>query len=199
MHPRRTHAEHVALYDAFATAVAGLSPAAWERIEARCSVLDSPSFAALVRRGQLFATPYALWLPDKAREHAVPRAIAAFSRGVMQAIGVTYELLAEFDADAPPRAEAEARPEPAPTGTPYVDAYVRASSLIESALAARERAHPGVATAVRSAAQAVLRHDWLPPDAFEAAYRYVAPEIPFESLADDETKRLLPPGVAEEP
>jgi hypothetical protein len=63
-----------------------------------------------------------------------------------------------------------------------VDAYIDASNEIESALMSLEREHPGVVTAVRSAGQAVLRHDCLSRANFDAVYRYVEPEIPFATL-----------------
>jgi len=64
-----------------------------------------------------------------------------------------------------------------------IDACVDAYFLIDSALASSARAQPGVAAAIRAATQVMLRHDWLPPEDFEAVYRYIETEIPFAELA----------------
>jgi hypothetical protein len=82
------------------------------------------------------------------------------------------------------RSAATPRPvsQPANTGKPVIDACVDAFILIDNALASQARAQPGVAAAIRAAAQAVLRHDWLPPGEFEAVYTYIQPDIPFAEL-----------------
>jgi hypothetical protein len=68
------------------------------------------------------------------------------------------------------------------SGKARIDAWVDANFALEAAVAQHERSDPGVATAVRAAGQAVLRHDWMSPEAFHAVYRYVESEIPYAEL-----------------
>jgi hypothetical protein len=68
------------------------------------------------------------------------------------------------------------------TGKPSTDAFIDAFFLIESVLAPRQQTQPGTTAAIRAAAHAVLRHDWLTPEDFASIYAPVEPEIPFAEL-----------------
>ena len=59
---------------------------------------------------------------------------------------------------------------------------------IEGALRTAE-ASAGVATAVRAAGLAVLRHDWHRPGGFTEVYRYVEPEVPYANVERDAEQR----------
>jgi hypothetical protein len=178
---RRSFEEHIALFVAFGNAVGRLTPDAWARISARCADLDQPAFRSLLSRAYLTARSSELFLPGGAESRMPFRLIAGASRAVQRGIAIAGEVAFEFEASAP-RVVEPPRRRTKSTGKPHVDAYIDASNEIESALMSLEREHPGVVTAVRSAGQAVFRHDCLSPANFHAVYRYVEPEIPFATL-----------------
>jgi hypothetical protein len=178
---RRSFDQHVALFVAYAARVAQLPPAAWDRLQLRCAALNGPAFRSLVNRAHLAAKPYKLWLPRTTKPSGSLRAIAGVSRVVQTSMAFAFEVAAEFEA-SDPHASASAKPRAGSTGRPRTDAYIDATFSIESALEQLQRTDPGVATAVRAAGQAVLRHDWLTQSDFEAVYAFVEPEIPFADL-----------------
>lgn len=180
MDVRRSHQDHIALFVAFGAAVARLTPDAWARIRERCRDLDQPAFQSLLRRASLAARPFEMFLPAGAESRLPFRMIAGASRAVQASLAIAGELVAEFE--RPGTTGALLRRRTNTTGNPHTDAYIGAYFVIESALEPFKVEHPGVATAVRSAGTAMLRHDWLPPPTFDAVYRYVEPEIPFASL-----------------
>jgi hypothetical protein len=173
--------EHVPLFAAYAARVASLSPGAWGRLRLSCAALNGPEFRALLERAQLSARPHELAVPAAAERLLSIRAIRAASRAVAVGIGFVYEVVAEFEAAAP------GEPTPPPhrrrsTGKRVIDACVDATHMLEAAVSRHERTDPGVATAVRAAGRAVLRHDWMSPEAFHAVYRYVESEIPYAEI-----------------
>jgi hypothetical protein len=178
---RRSFDEHVGLFVAYGARVAQLPPASWDRLRLRCANLNGAAFRSLLSRAFLAAKPYELWVPEPAHRGRSLRVIAGVSRIVQTSLAVAAEVAAEFEASArhPPDAP---RRRPRSTGQLTTDAYIDANFLIESALTPIQRGDPGVATAVRAAGQAVLRHDWLARTDFEAVYALVEPEIPFADL-----------------
>jgi hypothetical protein len=178
---RRSFHHHIELFVAFSDAVAHLSPESWSRLRRRCADLDSLAFRSLLRRALLAARPYALWLPEGVQPSRTLRVMAGVSRGVQTSIAFAAQVAAEFEASAT-RVRVSPSTRPTSTGKRGTAAYIDANFRIESALAPLERAHPGVATAVRAAGQGVLRHDWLSRTDFDAVYAYVEPDIPFARL-----------------
>lgn len=178
MHQRRSFDEHAALFVEFGNRVSRLTPEAWNRLSARCAAFNGPEFSALLARTALGATPYKLPIPSPVRDRLSLRIIAGATRAVVTSMFFAGEVATEFErvTNSPPLRRTTS------TGNPVTDAYVDAAFLIESALAPRNRSQPGVATVVRAASQAVLRHDWLPPEDFEAVYKYIEPDIPFDEL-----------------
>jgi len=65
---------------------------------------------------------------------------------------------------------------------PRVTRLFEATRDLEAALASHAEGHPGLIVAVRTAGQALVRHDWLTEAAFGDVYQYVEAEIPFRSL-----------------
>jgi hypothetical protein len=185
MDGRRTFDEHVELFVAYGNHVASLSPAAWDRLRQRCATLDGPSFRSLVSRALLSAKAHELWLPEETRHHVWARGLAGISRAVQRGLALTGELAMEFDLPEE-RSPSSASPSPyhrtESTGEATTDAYIDAMFLIESALALLAHENRGIATVVRAAGQAVLRHDWLPRADFDAVYAFIEPEIPFAAL-----------------
>jgi hypothetical protein len=173
----RDYDRHVALFSAYADAVAALSPESWHRLTDACAPLDGDAVSAIVRRARLSATSYRT-LERLATDSRVPRWIDAVSTASIAGIHVATDLLAEFDRSPESSAGARAASERTATGDAYVDAWFR----IESALEARPPSHPGLATAVRAAGQAVLRHDWLLPATFAKVYGFVESEIPYQDV-----------------
>lgn len=184
MMPRRSFDEHVALFGAFAARVGELPPSAWNAIEARCASLDDASFEALLARAALSAKPRELWIPEHGARHGLARTIKAVSDATQHAFALAGEMVAEFDAPMTAVVAGRRRAEQPPprSRSPIVATLVAAHAQLDAALEPLTSRHPGVITAVRAAGEAVLRHDWLAPEAFAEIYRYVAAEIPFESL-----------------
>lgn len=173
--------EHdAARYVTYAARVARLPSAVWDRLRLRCADLDGPAFRALLKRTAIAARPYGLWLPG-VKPTPTLQAIRAASRIVQTSIAFAHQVVAEFETPES-RAADVAKRRTLSSGSPRIDALVHASMLIESTLAPLEGTGPGVATVLRAAGQAVLRHDWLSDAEFESVYRYVEPEIPFASL-----------------
>lgn len=170
------------LFAAYCAHLAQLPPAAWDRLRLRCADLSGPSFRSLLRRARLAAQPYELPLPEAAGAPRI-RVLAGASRAVQTSLALAFEVAAEFDMPDP------RSPDPPPrrtqsTGDPTTDAYIDAFFLITAALAPIRHSDPGVAVAVHAAGQAVLRHDWLPSENFDALYAPIEPEIPFAALRD---------------
>jgi len=183
----RSFDDHVDLYAAFAQRVSALSPAAWERLAARCEELDGSSFDAVIRRARVFARPYTAPLESNS-QNGVGKAISAVAGVGIAGIGIAFELARELGdvfATTPDEPLARTRT----TGTARNDRYVDANFLLENTLKEHDRAHPGLSTAVRAAGQAVLRHDWMQPEDFRSVYAVMEPEIPFADLLP---KRELP-------
>lgn len=181
MNHHRTFDEHVQLFVAFAARVAALSPAAWDRLRLRCVDLDDSAFRALIARADLAARPYRLWLPPGVRRRVGARLIAGLSRVVQMSIAIGCEVVAEFEVAHAPETGIPSLTRS--KGNQSTAACVEAHVLIESTLAPFTQTNPGLITAVRTAGQAVLRHDWLERAAFDAAYGLVEAEIPFADLA----------------
>lgn len=169
------------LFAAYANRVAQLSPEALGRIRERCAELNDPSFRALLDRALLFAKPFEPLLPEAAERSIPARVIVGVARAAISGLAIAGTMAAEFEASGPP-APPRPRREPKLTGRPRTDALLRAASLIEGVVAPLERTEPGVAVAVRAAGHAVLRHDQIPREDFEAIYKYVEPAIPFAEL-----------------
>jgi hypothetical protein len=183
----RSFDDHVDLYAAFAQRVSALSPAAWERLAARCADLEGSSFDAVIGRARVFARPFTAPLEGNS-QNSVGKAISAVAGVGITGLGIAFELARELGdvfATTPDEPLVRTRT----TGTARNDRYVDANFLLENALREHDRAHPGLATAVRAASQAVLRHDWMPPEDFRSAYAVMEPEIPFADLTP---KRELP-------
>ncbi|HEY5060350.1 MAG TPA: hypothetical protein VII52_02390 [Gemmatimonadaceae bacterium] len=174
----RSPDEHAALFVEFGNRVSRLTPEAWDRLSSRCAALNGPDFRALLARTALAVSAHKLSIPAPLRDRLSLRIIAGASRAVITSIFFAYELAVEFDT---PDSSAPVY-RPASTGKPHIDACVNAYALIETALASRIHAQPGVAAAVRAASRVVLLHDWLASEDFEAVYKYIEPDIPFAEL-----------------
>jgi hypothetical protein len=183
----RSFDDHVDLYAAFAQRVSALSPAAWERLAAKCAALDGASFQALLGRARVFAHPFASPLRQE-NQNEFGKAIATVAGAGIAGLGLAFELARELG-EVVTKGPNEPLTRKQPTGTAQRDRYVDANFLLENALAMHERAHPGLATTVRAAGQAVLRHDWMSPADFASAYAVMETEIPFAELLP---KRALP-------
>lgn len=180
MTPPRGVDEHIQRFVAYSVRVAQLTPAAWDRLRVRCADLDGPAFATLLRRTRLRARPYGLWLPPGTPHPLAFRVIAGASRAVQASIAFASEVVAEFGAAVPHAPNVPLRR--TRSGNPRTDAFVDATFRIEATLTPIGRTNPGVATAIRAAGHAVLRHDWLSETDFDAAYSLIEPEIPFADL-----------------
>jgi hypothetical protein len=174
MNGRRTTDEHVALFVEFAHRIACLTPEAWDRLNARCAALNGPDFRALLARTALSAAPHKLSIPGVLRDHASYRMLRGVGQAAIASMLFAGAVIGEFEA---PHHSSPLR-RPRSSGNPVSDV----AFLIENVLAPRERAEPGVATAVRAAGHAVRRHDWLSSQDFETVYRYLEPDIPFAEL-----------------
>lgn len=183
----RTFDDHVDLYAAFAERVAKLPAAAWERLAARCTELDGSSFQTLLARARVFAHPFAAPL-RKGDQNEVGKAIASVAGVGIAGLGLAFEFARELS-EVATKEPNEPLVRKQPTGTAQRDRYVDASFLLDNTLASHERVHPGLATTVRAAAQAVLRHDWMSPEDFASAYAVMETEVPFAELLP---KRELP-------
>jgi hypothetical protein len=173
---QRTFEEHVALYAAYADAVAALPAASWDRLTTACAPLDGDSFSAVLRRARHHAKPYNT-IERFAYSRAL-KAIAAVSTATMTGIGVASELIGEFYQQEPSASIPSYRGATDPKDAKYVDA----SFAIESALHSMKASHAGVTVAIRAAGQAVMLHDWLSAEAFAAVYGFVESEIPYATL-----------------
>jgi hypothetical protein len=173
----REFSQHVALFGAYAEAVAALSPAAWDRLVVACAPLDGAAISAVVDRARLTAKAYVM--ESASNVSRAERRIAAIATNAITGIGVVTELVGEF---TPRSGIPPTRPTVPRSDDPRVDAYVEGWFTMTLALVPFENAHPGVAAAVRAAGQAVLRHDHLSPATFAEVYGYVEAEIPFDSI-----------------
>jgi len=176
----RSFDDHVDLYATFAQRVSALSPAAWERLATRCAELDGSSLDAMLARARVFARPYVAALEDNAH-NAVGKAIATVAGAGIAGIGMAFQVARELG-EVFTKTPDEPLSRKSSTGSARNDRYVDANFLVENALATHERAHPGLATAVRAAGEAVLRHDWMPPEDFASVYAVMESEIPFAEL-----------------
>lgn len=187
----RSFDDHLDLYEAFVTRVSTLSPAAWERLAARCADLEGSSFKSLIDRARVFAQPFVGPLREGTRDSDVGNAITSIASFGITGLGIVTELAREVEEIVSPASKRAPVSRKNTTGSARNDRYVDAAFLLENTLAPREREHPGVTASVRAGAQAVLRHDWMSSDDFAAAYRVMESEIPFASLT---RPPALPPG-----
>ena len=174
--PRRTFAEHLSLVEVFAFRVDALPPAAWQRLVERCRPLSGSTPSALLARAQLSATAFDV--PDLPDPPAVVQVIAAGARAYIQTIFLGSELVTSafpFTVE-PPRTRRST------TGKPHADRYIDANNRLEAVLEREGVRVPGVATAVRAAAQALLSHDHLSAAVFSRAYGWMESEIPYAGL-----------------
>jgi hypothetical protein len=181
---RRTADEHVRLFATYAARVSALAAPAWERLEARCARLSDPSFAALLARASLTAKSHELWIPRRAESNRKLWAIKRASDVIQHGFAFAAEVFAEFETvdDSASRAT-PGTPKPGSRNlSPRAAALFEADRQLETALAPRAHRHPGVASAIRAAGHAVLRHDFLTPEDLSDLYQYVEDEIPFASL-----------------
>lgn len=162
----------------FGERISQLTDAEWRVVSERCASLNSTSFAALLERTRLGARPYLMSIAGGASRNLVLTTLEGVNSAVMHGISFAYQVAREFDTDEPYVPSDSTAPTNSARGNALADGFV----AIERAVAMRERAEPGLATAVRAAGQAVLGHDFLAPDDFAAAYQYVEPVIPFASL-----------------
>ena len=183
----RSFDDHVDLYAAFAQRVSALSPEAWERLASRCAALEGSTFDALIGRARVFARPYTAPLESNT-VGGVGKAVATAAGVGITGLGIAFELARELG-DVFSRTPDAPLSRKQTTGSARNDRYVDASFLLENTLTRHARAHPGLATTVQAAGQAVLRHDWMPPEDFIAAYAVMEPDIPFAELLP---KRQLP-------
>lgn len=174
---RRTFTEHITLVGNFAACVEALPAVAWARLQERCRPLAGSTPASLYARAQLSALPWDT-LPHAPDAPALVRAIPAVTHAGVVAMGLAYEVVTSA---FPSTVEAPWTRRTS-TGTPDVDRYIDAQSTIERTLADRGVRVAGVATAVRAAAHAVWRHDWLASETFDRVYRWVASEIPYAEV-----------------
>lgn len=172
---QRSHEEHVALFAAFGDLVGELEPESWQRVIMRCQHLDGSGFGALLARARLSVRPFETvkWLSRQGAPAVA--AIARISAAGMTGLAVAFELGSEFRTPnvGPPIRRTES------TGKRSTDTYVDSYFAIEASVARFQPLHPGVAVAVRAAGQAVLHHDFLVPEDFDAVYDLIEPEIPY--------------------
>ena len=173
----RTFREHVGLFAAYADAVAALPTSSWDRLTTTCASLEGDSFGAVLKRARLGARASSILEPLAAHSWRV-RGIAAVGTATLTGIGVAAELIGEFGRPRSPSSVPLAVRHSDPTTAKYVEAWF----TLEAAIYPVAASHPGLAAAIRAAAQAVLRHDWLSPESFNAVYAFVEPEIPYETL-----------------
>jgi hypothetical protein len=173
----RSFDQHVALFAAYAGAVAALSSESWNRLTTECAPLEGDSVSAIVRRARLGAKPTNV-LESLAVYSRVTRWISVGSTAVVVGIHVAVELLAEFDQSQPSPSRRRSPTTSPSTEETYIDAWFS----IQSALESKPPPHPGLAAAVHAAGQAVLRHDWLLPTTFADVYRFVESEIPYQDV-----------------
>jgi hypothetical protein len=174
---QRTFEEHLALFAAYADAVASLPASSWERLARACASLDGDSFRAVLKRGRLHAKAFNM-MEQFAGRSRMAKAIAAVTTATITGIGVTSELVGEFEAQAPSASIPSYESSTDPESAKYVDAWF----AIEAAIHSSTGRHAGVAAAIRAAGQAVLRHDWLSAETFAAVYGFVESEIPYATL-----------------
>jgi hypothetical protein len=172
----RTLEQHVALYAAYSNAIAALPAVAWERLRARCVPLEGDAFTTVLRRARFQAKAYEIPVLTDHPSRGV-RAVVRFGRVTQISLGVITELAGEFterstDSSASPR-----RPIFDPKHARFGDAWFAIESALQSSTAS-----VGVATVVRAAGQALLRHDFLAPATFAEVYGFIEPEIPFASV-----------------
>lgn len=179
--PRPLEHADPTLLVAFAAKAAALPPEAWDRIGARCALLDSPTVAALLARVELFARSIT---PDS-DPYSRP-----LVRSTMAMLGGMFGMLHEVSARlAPPDPQAFDRAmqqrhdqESAGRHVPGLDAALRIESLAQHVQAD----HPGTAAALRAVSLALMARRTSPPAVFDAIYRPFEPEIPFASLSPGE-------------
>lgn len=184
----RPFSEHVTLLCNFAACVEALSPEAWERLRERCRALDGSEPAAVFARAQLAAWPWRM-APARANEPWVMRTMREAFHATQVGIALTGELVES----AFPSSDRDLWRRSTSSENPDRDRYSDAFSTIEHALARHHVRTPGISTAVRAAAQAVLRHDFLTPADFDRVYQWVAPEIPYATV--DPTATTAPPST----
>lgn len=151
---------------AFAARLKELSPDGWAQLTARCAHLEGSSFTALVARARVSGEPYVIGTSS-----AGPTDLA---------FNVALELVGEFQSlpgrerdIVALRAGVSRSSQP-----PDVRDAMHAHVALEEALLAVEPEHPGVATALRAVAKALMFHKFLAPERFAAIYSIVEPQVP---------------------
>jgi hypothetical protein len=155
---------------AFAARLKELPPDGWVQLTTRCAHLEGSSFTALVARARFSGEPYVIGKASPGATHL--------------AFHVALELVGEFQS-LRERAREIARMRGGVNRSPYapdIKAAMNAHVALEEALLAVEAGHPGVATALRAAANALLYHKFLAPDRFAAIYSIVEPQVPLSTV-----------------
>lgn len=161
-------AEEVALLTAFAERTAALTPGAWDRIALRCAVLDEHSIGGFLGRIELSARASVPPLDPYSKPLAalVMSTIGAVSGAVLELMGWLPD-------------SQDKVPEKTPPG-------LKAFLEIDNLAGRHQRAHPGVAAALRVVARALSVFSKLKPDGFDKIYAPFEPEIPLASLTPSE-------------
>lgn len=171
---RRTFDEHLVLFARYADLVHALTPAAWQRLRARCATIDGSDIDGIIDRAKLLAASQ-LWLPQFPDPPIAIRAISAAQRLFVTTIALGFETATTLvpSTIGPPSARRGT------TGNPRADCHIDASYRIDQAIDRQGMRVGGVPAAVHAAGQGILHHDWFPPGEFHALYRWVETEIPY--------------------
>ena len=163
---------------AFAARAGLLDAAAWERIAARCAVLDLPTVSGLFGRAGLFAHSFTPAADPYSRPFLQP-AMGVFGT----VLGLLLELSVEFAPPEPERFErwaARIRERASAAGPdPKLEPFLAILGLAER----QQGRHPGTAAALRAVAIALIARPMAPEDRLAAVYKPFEPEIPYASLA----------------
>jgi hypothetical protein len=166
------------LVGAFASRVAGLQPEAWDRIGARCAILDGASIVGVLGRAELLGRA----LTPDTDPYSQP-----FLKPVIATLGTLGGLFAEvallFGAPEPGNFERaadrqHAHPDP---GQPQLEPFLR---LVAAADRQRPR-HPGTASALYAVAIALLARRMVSQAELRKLYAPFEPEISFASLVEE--------------
>jgi hypothetical protein len=161
---------------AFAVRLREFSADDWAQLTVRCAHLDGSSFIALVARARLSGEPYVL---GKSGHDATDLAfnLALELVGEFQSIRDRGLQIAGMRAGVTRSAH-----------SPELKAAMNAHLALEEAILPLEPDHPGVATALRAVARALVLHKFLTPERFASIYSFVEPQIPLSAIipsADD--------------
>ena len=155
---------------AFAARLKALPPDGWAQLTARCAHLEGSSFTALVARARVSGEPYVIGTSS-----AGPTDLA-FNLA-LELVGEFQSLRGRGQEVAALRAGVSRSSQP-----PDVKAAMNAHVALEEALLAVEPDHPGMATALRAVANALLLHKFLAPERFAAIYSIVEPQVPLSAV-----------------